>query len=139
MKSIILAGGSGTRLWPLSREYYPKQFLKLKKFKKSLFQKTFERTLSLTDNTNDIYVITNEKHKFIVLGQIEELGYEFNEDNILIEPVGRNTLPAIYYGVKEIKNHGDDVVGVFPSDQLIDDEEEFTSTVKKAKYWQIII
>ena len=144
MKSIILAGGSGTRLWPLSREYYPKQFLRLKlrkpsvfesswKFKKSLFQKTFERTLGLTDDISDIYVITNEKHKFIVLGQIEELGYEFNENNILIEPVGRNTLPAIYYGVKEIKNHGDDVVGVFPSDQLIDDEEEFTSTVKKGE------
>lgn len=99
MKSIILAGGIGSRLFPLSREYYPKQFIKFKAFRKSLFQLTFERTLKLSD-INDIYIITNEKHKFLVLGQIKELGYNFKEENILVEPIGKNTLPAIYYGLK---------------------------------------
>ena len=130
MKSIILAGGVGSRLFPLSREYYPKQFIKFKAFEKSLFQLTFERTLKLS-NIKDIYIITNEKHKFLVLGQIEELGYNFKEENILIEPIGKNTLPAIYYGVKAIKErYGDDAVAVFPSDHLIKNEDEFVNTIK---------
>ncbi|EHP85543.1 mannose-1-phosphate guanylyltransferase/mannose-6-phosphate isomerase [Methanotorris formicicus] len=128
MKSIILAGGIGSRLFPLSREYYPKQFIKFKALGKSLFQLTFERTLKLS-NIKDIFIITNEKHKFLVLGQIEELGYNFNEENILIEPIGKNTLPAIYYGVKVIKEK--DVIAVFPSDHLIKDEDEFIKTVKE--------
>ena len=149
IKSLILAGGVGSRLFPLSREYYPKQFIKLKKFNKSLFQMTFERCLKLS-NIDEIYIITNEKHKFLVLGQIEELGYNisgsnggdsnnennnFNEDNILIEPVGKNTLPAIYYGVAngEKKDNKDtnksNIFGVFSSDHLIENEEEFISTV----------
>ncbi|MCQ6253520.1 mannose-1-phosphate guanylyltransferase/mannose-6-phosphate isomerase [Methanocaldococcus sp.] len=132
MKSIILAGGVGSRLWPLSREYYPKQFIKFKPFKKSLFQMTFERCLRLS-NIEDIYIITNEKHKFLVMGQIEKLGYNFNEENILVEPIGKNTLPAIYYGVKEIKKYGDDVVGVFPSDHLIENVDEFAKTIKKGE------
>ncbi|AIJ06304.1 mannose-1-phosphate guanylyltransferase/mannose-6-phosphate isomerase [Methanocaldococcus bathoardescens] len=131
MKSIILAGGVGSRLFPLSREYYPKQFIKFKAFEKSLFQLTFERTLKLS-NIKDIYIITNEKHKFLVLGQIEELGYNFKEENILIEPIGKNTLPAIYYGVKVIKERdGDDAVAVFPSDHLIKNEDEFIKIIKE--------
>ena len=63
--------------------------------------------------------------------QIEELGYNFDEDNILVEPVGKNTLPAIYYGVKVIKERdGDDTVAVFPSDHLIEDGEGFVKSVK---------
>ncbi|WP_292461032.1 mannose-1-phosphate guanylyltransferase/mannose-6-phosphate isomerase [Methanothermococcus sp.] len=152
MKSIILAGGVGSRLWPLSREYYPKQFIKFKSFDKSLFQMTFERCLKLSNNNlDDIYIITNEMHKFLVLGQIEELGYsDFNEDNILVEPLGKNTLPAVYYGIKAIKNRNNsknnsensennesnnNIVGVFPSDHLIDknDEELFINTIMEGK------
>ena len=130
MKSIILAGGVGSRLFPLSREYYPKQFIKFNALEESLFQLTFERTLKIS-NIKDIYIITNEKHKFLVLGQIEELGYNFKEENILIEPIGKNTLPAIYYGVKAIKErYGDDAVAVFPSDHLIKNEDEFVNTIK---------
>lgn len=130
MKVIILAGGNGTRLWPLSRTNYPKQFLKLKTMKKSLFQMTFERSMKLTSST-DIYIVTNENYKFLVMGQIEELGYKYDQSKILLEPIGKNTLPAIYYGVKEISKYGDDVVAVFPSDHLIQDEENFIDTVRK--------
>jgi mannose-1-phosphate guanylyltransferase/mannose-6-phosphate isomerase len=129
LKSIILAGGSGTRLWPLSREYFPKQFIKFKKLNQSLFQKTFERSLKLADgNLDDICIVTNEKHKFLVLGQIEELGLNFPEENILIEPVAKNTLPAIYFGIKHFKKQGEFNIAVFPSDHLIENEDLLLET-----------
>jgi mannose-1-phosphate guanylyltransferase/mannose-6-phosphate isomerase len=118
IKSIILAGGSGTRLWPLSREQYPKQFLKLGE--KSLFQKTVLRCLKIS-GLSDIFVVTNEAQKFFVAGQMEEIGIEIPKENILIEPEGKNTLPAICFGMCEIeKRAGDCAVGVFPSDHIMD-------------------
>jgi mannose-1-phosphate guanylyltransferase/mannose-6-phosphate isomerase len=132
MKAVILAGGSGTRLWPLSRNNFPKQFLKLKNMDKSIFQLSFERCLKLA-GLAEIYIVTNINHKFLVLGQIEELGYRFTESHILVEPQGKNTLPAIYYAVKEIQKQGDDITAVFPSDHLIGDEEEFIRTVKQGE------
>ncbi|MFZ3059043.1 MAG: mannose-1-phosphate guanylyltransferase/mannose-6-phosphate isomerase [Candidatus Methanoperedens sp.] len=118
MKSIILAGGSGTRLWPLSREQYPKQFLK--PGKTSLFQNTVLRCLKISDIT-EIFVVTNDAQKFFVTGQIEELGHHLPEDHVLIEPEGKNTLPAICFGMREIeKKFGECAVGVFPSDHILD-------------------
>ncbi|GAB6181521.1 mannose-1-phosphate guanylyltransferase/mannose-6-phosphate isomerase [Desulfotomaculum defluvii] len=130
MKTIILAGGTGTRLWPLSRTHYPKQFLKLKGMGKSIFQMTFERCLKLSA-PHHIFIVTNDDYKFLVSGQIEELGYQVKEGQILIEPVGKNTLPAIYFGVKEIQKQDEDIVVVLPSDHLIEDEESFIRTIKK--------
>ncbi|MFZ5651362.1 MAG: sugar phosphate nucleotidyltransferase, partial [Bacillota bacterium] len=132
MKSVILAGGSGTRLWPLSRNYYPKQFLKLKKMERSIFQLCFERCVKLS-GLSEIYIVTNSNYKFLVMGQIEELDYKFDEGRILVEPMGKNTLPAIYYGVKEIQKKGGGVVAVFPSDHLIEEEDRFIETVKKSE------
>lgn len=132
MKIIILAGGSGTRLWPLSRERYPKQFIKLQGKTESLFQETFERSLLLS-NIDDIYVVTNEKYKFLVMGAVEELGYEYKEENILIEPEAKNTLPAIYAGVNEIIKKGHDSVVVFPSDHMIAKSEEFAAIIKESE------
>lgn len=132
MKAIILAGGSGTRLWPLSRNQYPKQFLKLKNMDKSIFQLSLERCMKLA-SLAEIYIVTNINYKFLVQGQIEELGYRFDESHILVEPSGKNTLPAIYYGVKEIQKQGDDIVLVLPSDQLIEDEEKFIHTIKQGE------
>ncbi|SFR14260.1 mannose-1-phosphate guanylyltransferase/mannose-6-phosphate isomerase [Desulfoscipio geothermicus] len=132
MKAVILAGGSGTRLWPLSRNNFPKQFLKLKNMDKSIFQLSFERCLKLA-GLAEIYIVTNKNYKFLVLGQIEELGYRFTESHILVEPQGKNTLPAIYYAVKEIQKQGDDITAVFPSDHLIEDEEKFIRTVKEGE------
>ncbi|TQD23847.1 mannose-1-phosphate guanylyltransferase/mannose-6-phosphate isomerase [Methanolobus vulcani] len=129
IKSIILAGGSGTRLWPLSREKYPKQFLKLNE--KSLFQDTVSRCLEISD-INEIYVVTNESQKFFVIGQIEELGYEIPKENILLEPVAKNTLPAITYGMHLIKKRfGNDFVGIFSSDHILD--KSAMQTIKNAE------
>lgn len=118
IKSIILAGGSGTRLWPLSREMYPKQFLKFGST--SLFQETVLRCLEISD-ISEIFVVTNEAQKFFVIGQIEEIGYSIPPENVLIEPEGKNTLPAIFFGMKEIeKKYGHSVVGIFSSDHVLD-------------------
>lgn len=98
---------------------------------KSIFQMSFERCLKLA-NINHVYIVTNKDYKFLAMGQIEELGYKYNESNILVEPQGKNTLPAIYYGVKEIqKNHGDDIVAVFPSDHLIDEQDKYIEIIKQ--------
>lgn len=132
MKVIILAGGSGTRLWPLSRDRYPKQFIKLQGDKPSLFQETFERSILLT-GLDDVYVVTNEKYKFLVMGAVEELGYEYNEANIIVEPEAKNTLPAIYAGVHEIAKKGNDSVVVFPSDHMILKGQEFADTIKDSE------
>lgn len=132
MKTIILAGGSGTRLWPLSRERYPKQFIKLQGKAESLFQETFKRSLLLSD-IDDIYIVTNEKYKFLVMGEIEELGYIYNENNILVEPEAKNTLPAIYAGVNVITKKSHDSVVVFPSDHMIAKGEEFALIIKASE------
>jgi mannose-1-phosphate guanylyltransferase / mannose-6-phosphate isomerase len=132
MKVIILAGGSGTRLWPLSRDRYPKQFIKLQGDSSSLFQDTFKRSLLLV-NLDEIYVVTNEKYKFLVMGAVEELGYKYNESNIIIEPESKNTLPAIYAGVNEIIKKGNDNVIVFPSDHMILKSQEFVKIIKNSE------
>ncbi len=120
MESIILAGGSGTRLWPLSREQYPKQFLKFGET--SLFQETVKRCLKIS-TPSEIFTVTNEAQKFFVSGQTEELGINIPKDNILIEPIGKNTLPAICFGMHEIeKRVGNCIVGIFPSDHMLDIE-----------------
>ncbi|MBN2735121.1 MAG: mannose-1-phosphate guanylyltransferase/mannose-6-phosphate isomerase [Methanomicrobiaceae archaeon] len=133
MKTIILAGGTGTRLWPLSREYYPKQFLNING--NSLFQNTFLRALKLS-SPEEIIVVTNELYQFIVKNQIEDLGFEIPENHILKEPVGKNTLPAIMWGVKEICRDDDDCeIIVFPSDHVLSDEsvDIFKKAAKLAK------
>ncbi len=128
MFGIILAGGSGSRLWPLSRELYPKQLLNLNS-DKSLLQSTFER---LSNCTTQIVSITNTKHASNVRMQLSEL-----TDNplVLSEPVAKNTAPAIVLATKFImqKSNSDPVIIVVPSDHLIEDKEKFLSTVKKGE------
>ena len=119
MKSIILAGGVGTRLWPLSREYYPKQFIHLDGH--SLFQKTYERATRLTD-TDGIFVVTNEIHKYLARDQIEEMGYSISDDHLLAEPEGKNTLPAIAWAMQRIHTIFSSATAVvFSSDHLLGD------------------
>jgi mannose-1-phosphate guanylyltransferase/mannose-6-phosphate isomerase len=97
---------------------YPKQFLKLRDT--SLFQDTVLRCLEISDIT-EIFVVTNELQKFFVIGQIEELGHEIPVDNVLLEPFGKNTLPAITYGMHKIEQcFGKSTVGIFSSDHILD-------------------
>lgn len=89
---IILAGGSGTRLWPLSRKYYPKQFVQLEELGRiSLFQKTLQRVLAIGKQEH-IRVVTNADYKFHCLTQADEIGIVLEESQIIIEPFARNTL-----------------------------------------------
>lgn len=132
MKAIILAGGSGTRLWPLSRSRYPKQFLKLKDMNQSLFQMTIDRCLSFC-SLQDIYVVTVDEYAFIVQLQIEEMGHYRQSVHTLLEPAAKNTLPAIYFAVQEIQETcGDQTVLVLPSDHWVMDTGDFYQQVAAA-------
>ena len=130
MYGIILAGGSGSRLWPLSRELYPKQLLNLNS-DKSLLQTTFER-LKYCMPPENIISITNTKHTSNVRMQ---LGALVENAVVLAEPVSKNTAPAIALATKYImqKSNSDPVILVVPSDHLIEDVDKFSSTVKKGE------
>lgn len=129
MYGVILAGGSGSRLWPLSRELYPKQLLKLNS-KQSLLEKTFLRLLDTIDEKN-IISITNAKHFTSVKTQLDAIS---KKTTVLAEPISKNTAPAIAASVKYLLDtQGDDVVIVVPSDPLIKDLEAFSKTVKEGE------
>ena len=116
-RAIILAGGSGTRLWPLSRSLLPKQLLDLNG-ERTLLQQTVARVLRVFD-PKDIWVVTNEEQMFEVRGQIKSLDKSL-EAQVLAEPVGRNTLPAVLLGMdRAYAKDQETVVAVFPSDHLI--------------------
>lgn len=129
MFGIILAGGSGSRLWPLSRELYPKQLLNINS-DKSLLQSTFERLANFMPAEN-IVSITNTKHSSDVRRQLEELAANIR---VLSEPLAKNTAPAIALATKFIQKDGDDpVILVVPSDHLIKNDKKFIETVKKGE------
>ena len=128
MKFLILAGGSGSRLWPLSSDEKPKQFHSFVD-DRSLLQMAFDR-LSFVDRSN-IFVSTNEKYVDLVLEQLPEL----DSKNIIGEPARRDTAPCISFAMKYIASFGskDDVVTIINADQLIQDEEEFKQVVQVAQ------
>ncbi len=133
---LILCGGSGTRLWPLSRESYPKQFLKIhKEDKLSLLQKTIKRITPLKNLTSPI-IVCNEQNRFIVAEQMREL----NIDNfiILLEPFGKNTAPAITCGaLKSFEIEENPTLLVLSSDHEINNIDQFLTVIKMGlKYSQ---
>ena len=132
MFGVILAGGSGSRLWPLSRELYPKQLLNLCA-EKSLLQSTFARLNKFVPAEN-IISITNSKHHANVKMQLGEIG---ENSIILSEPISKNTAPAIALCVKYIieNTDEDEIILVVPSDLLIEDDENFIKTVEIAKQY----
>lgn len=126
---VILSGGSGTRLWPLSRKNRPKQFLALVG-NTTLFQQTVERTQKLGDARSPI-VVCSEDHRFTVAEQLQELGLDGS--SILLEPAARNTAPAIALAAMQARqNDPEAVLLVLPADHLIGDETSFVDAVRRA-------
>lgn len=134
MYCIILCGGSGTRLWPLSRKNFPKQFLNLYS-DKSLLQETFLRARKVVPSENIILVADKENY-FNVVNQIKEIAREFDEQQILTEPASLNTLPAVTYAVKYLterkKINLNDPIAVLPSDHYIGNEEAYLELLETA-------
>ena len=128
MIPIILSGGSGTRLWPLSRKMYPKQFLSLL-HDETMLQRTLKR-LDRLDHAAPTVVCNNE-HRFIVAEQARQIGVE--DLSIILEPFGRNTAPAIAVAaVHATQQAGDPVLLVLTADHEIPDQQAFTDVVRQA-------
>ena len=129
---VILAGGGGTRLWPLSREHYPKQFLKLFG-DNSLLQNTLLRLDDLNQSLDvgDPVIICNDAHRFLVAEQCAQISK--NIDKIILEPEGRNTAPALTIAaLNAIKNHDDAVIIMMPADHLIENIGLFHKAITAA-------
>ena len=128
--AVILAGGSGTRLWPLSRTQLPKQFLSLNG-DQSLLQQTLSRVTDILP-AHRTWIVTNEEHVFEVSKQLQDMDPDLQEQ-IISEPLGRNTLPAIILGLDRIVDIDPQaVVAVFPSDHLIHDQAMWREAMARA-------
>lgn len=127
---VVLSGGSGSRLWPLSRDLYPKQLISLLG-ERSLLQDTLLRAGRLPSAGAPV-VVCNEEHRFMVAEQMRELDLE--PGAILLEPVGRNTAPAIAVAAREVRaRHGDDALMlVLAADHVIPDGDAFAAAVEAA-------
>jgi mannose-1-phosphate guanylyltransferase/mannose-6-phosphate isomerase len=132
IQPVILAGGSGSRLWPLSREFYPKQLLKLTD-DRSLLQATILRAYGL-DNILAPLLVIGEEHRFIAKSQLNDLNLTGPEPIIILEPVGRNTAPAICAAALYCRENlqEDILLLVLPADHLIRQEQIFKEAVGKA-------
>lgn len=128
MIPVILSGGSGTRLWPLSRGVYPKQFLPLVS-DKTMVQETVLRLQGL-DHLQAPIAVCNEAHRFMMAEQLREI--DAQPDVIILEPVGKNTAPAVALAALAAKNY-DDILLVLPADHVIENVAAFQQAVVKAE------
>ena len=124
IKAVIMAGGSGTRLWPLSRATHPKQFLALNG-EETMLQATVKRLSDL--NITSSFTLCNEEHRFFVAEQMRQIG---KLSSIILEPEGRNTAPAL--ALAALLSHEDDLLLVLAADHVIQNNELFVQTVKEA-------
>jgi mannose-1-phosphate guanylyltransferase/mannose-6-phosphate isomerase len=140
IQPVIMAGGSGTRLWPLSRATYPKQFLALT-CEQTLFQLATKRALSV-GGVKQAIIVSNVEHRFMVQEQLREIGVK--PSSIILEPSGRNTAPAVTLAAMCATVLGDDpILVVTPADQIVEDEAAFSfalsSAVKRAADGHIVV
>ncbi|MGH8684675.1 MAG: sugar phosphate nucleotidyltransferase, partial [Nitrosospira sp.] len=126
---VVLCGGSGTRLWPLSREKYPKQLLSFIG-EDSLLQATVRRMEGLTDvQLGAPLVVCNEEYRFVIAEQLRLMG---TKGTILLEPIGRNTAPALTLAaLAALREGGDPILLVMPADHVIVDTKRFQAAVRK--------
>jgi mannose-1-phosphate guanylyltransferase/mannose-6-phosphate isomerase len=133
IKPVVLCGGSGTRLWPLSRSGFPKQFLVLSGTQ-SLFQQAIARVNQLVDSEisiKDTLIVTGEEHRFLVRDQLREMPEIHTQ--ILLEPTPRNTAPALTLAALAAIENGDDpILVVSPADQSLKNLEEYTRSLKSS-------
>lgn len=128
---VIMAGGTGSRLWPMSRELYPKQFLRLFG-QNSMLQETITRLSGL--EIHEPMVICNEEHRFLVAEQLRQLNKLSN--NIILEPVGRNTAPAIALAALQATRYGDDpLMLVLAADHIINNQSAFHDAIRVAEQY----
>jgi mannose-1-phosphate guanylyltransferase len=126
--ALIMAGGIGSRFWPISRTAHPKQFIDILGTGKTLIQQTYDRFLKIVPKEN-IFILTNESYIQLVQEQLPDL----DDSQILAEPIMRNTAPCIAYGSHKIlKLNPEASIVVAPSDHLIMNSEEFTRCIKKS-------
>jgi mannose-1-phosphate guanylyltransferase len=126
--AIIMAGGIGSRFWPISKTNRPKQFLDILGIGKTLIQQTYERFLKICPPEN-IYIVTNEGYRALINEQIPAL----HNDQILGEPIAKNTAPCIAYACHKIhKQNPEAIVTVAPSDHLILKEDDFCTQINVA-------
>ncbi len=124
---IIMAGGVGSRFWPLSRQKKPKQFLDILGKGETLIQQTFRRFKTVCAKEN-IFIVTSSEHKKLVADQLD-----INPANILAEPFRRNTAPCLAYGTFRIfKENPDAVIAVTPADHFIIKEDKFIEVIQKS-------
>lgn len=127
---VILSGGSGTRLWPVSRKLYPKQFIPLRN-NRSLFQDTVARVASLGEGVQSPIIVCNDEHRFMAAEQLRL--EDINGADIVLEPVGRNTAPAIGLAALCAQQRSDDaIILVLPADHILDDQEKFAAAIETA-------
>jgi len=127
MYAVILAGGGGTRLWPLSRPDRPKPFLPLLG-ERSLLRVTFDRVRPLLEGPGDVVVVVDRRHVELVREELPEVP----PGNVLAEPAGRNTAAAIALAAVAVERADDEVMAVLPADHLIVDEEGFRALLARA-------
>ena len=129
IQPIILSGGSGTRLWPLSRESYPKQYIALNSSSEYSFLQRTQMRLKGIKNLEDPIIISNENQRFIVAEQMRAI--KVKPKCIILEPFGRNTAPAIAVAaLKSLQNSSDPVLLILSSDHEIKDSKTFRNIIK---------
>lgn len=129
---VVLSGGVGSRLWPLSREHFPKQCLNLTDLLSSLLQQTLVRTNHL--NVQSPLVVCNDDHRFLIAQQLQDMGVKGAK--VMLEPVGRNTAPAVALAAFEVlqSDNEDVLMLVLPADHVIRDTAAFEKPLRKPKY-----
>ena len=131
MKSVtpvIMCGGNGSRMWPLSRTHYPKQFIKLADEKLTMLQMAVKRVSSFD---NEAILVCNEKHRFMIAEQLRSIDYQ--AETILLEPCSRNTAPAIALAaIAALEKDQDAMLLVLPADHVIKDQEQFDQVVNQS-------